>query len=83
MKDVTDIPNDVVFRCEGILYTSTALVRLDTQDPHHPAIFVTRDRGKAFLTTVSPVGTLSIKSLSKLEFQELLRHYQLADRAPK
>jgi hypothetical protein len=77
MSQVIPTEDDLVFRCDGILYDAHMLERLDTNDPQHPAIYVSHSRHTTFLLTVNEIGVLSIRRLARPELMRLCTRYGL------
>jgi len=73
MQPRSDICGDLVFRCDGQLYDGTTLIRLETDDPRAPAVFVTPDHLAAFVVTINDIGIINVRAMGHGEIRALAK----------
>ncbi len=65
--------DDLVFRCNGRLYEGTTLIRLETDVPQSPAVFVTPTHDAVFVVTINDIGVMSVRALGHQELRALVK----------
>ena len=78
MSQITQVPDSLVFSCEGRLYDASTLVRMETHDPMAPAVYLTADGRKAFLLRVNDFGTMRVAPLGKSQLMAICLKHQMA-----